>query len=66
MATTQAKDKNDVVLNVGDAVVVKGTIVELSDQTDKNMNMTIETSENMYPSDVKSRISLNSRQVEKG
>ncbi len=49
-------------LSVGDHVIIEATVTAVH-QTDEYCNLSLETIEPMFPSDNKSAISLNAKQV---
>jgi hypothetical protein len=57
-------DKNGNLLSVGDRVNIVGVVKEIQ-PGDEFCNVTLETTEPMYPGDQKTAIVLNAKQVEK-
>ena len=58
-------DKNNNLLSVGDAVVIRGKVTAITQDGDHFCNLNVETDEKMYPGDNKTMIPLNAKQVEK-
>lgn len=57
-------DKNGALLKEGDVVTIRATVRSIS-SGEEYCNVTLETTEPMYPGDYKSGITLNAKQVEK-
>ena len=57
-------DKNGNVLAAGDEVIVRAKVTQVH-TGEEYCNLTVETVEPMFPGDVKSTLTLNTKQVEK-
>lgn len=58
-------DKSNNDLKVGDSVIIRGKVTAITQDGNHFCNLTVETDEKMYPSESKSALSLNAKQVEK-